>query len=97
MKAPAFWFLLSRVKTVLDFLRKFRNAVFRRANGWFEWVEMIRYRRMENSRNDWKGKARVRANELREQRKARALDRERIQALKVEIEGLREKLKKKSH
>lgn len=82
---------------MLDFLAKFRNAVFRRANGWFEWVEMIRYRRMENSRNDWKDKARIRANELREQRKARALDRERIQALKVENEHLLEKLKKKSH
>ncbi len=82
---------------MLDFLGKFRNAIFRRAKGWLEWVEMIRYRRMENSRNDWKDKARIRANELREQRKARVLDRERIQALKLENERLLEKLKKKSH
>lgn len=78
-------------------MNEIRNAIFRRTNGWFEWVKMIRYRRMESSRNDWKDKARVRADELREQRKARARDRERIQALKVENERLLEALKKKSH
>ena len=85
------------MKTVLAFLNRIRNAIFRRANGWLEWVKMIRYRRMEYSRNDWKDKARVRADELREQRKARARDRERIQALKVENQRLLEELKKKSH
>ena len=82
------------MKLVVDFWVKIRNSIVRRAKGWLEWVEMIRYRRMENSRDDWKDKARLRADELREQRKSLARDQEKIQALKAENKRLLDELKK---
>lgn len=57
---------------------------------------MKKLRRMENSRDDWKEKARIRADELRENRKARRADRERIQTQAEEIRRLKADLKKKT-
>lgn len=51
---------------------------------------------MEISRDDWKEKARIRADELRENRKTRRADRKRIQAQSEEIRRLKTELKKKS-
>lgn len=58
---------------------------------------MTRLRRMEISRDDWKEKARVRADELREARKSRRRDREQVQALKDENRRLKKQIEKKAN
>lgn len=57
---------------------------------------MRKERRMEHSRDDWKEKARVRADELREMRKARRRDRELLAQMKEEIRLLKTEDEKKS-
>lgn len=57
---------------------------------------MKRFKRMEKSRNDWREKARMRADELRENRKTKIKDREKNKLLSEENKLLREKLKKKN-
>jgi hypothetical protein len=76
-------------------IQKFRNAFIIKKTQWLEWLEMKKFRRMEASRNDWKNKARIRATEIRETRKARAIEREKINLLQVEIRQLKLELKKK--
>jgi hypothetical protein len=49
---------------------------------------------MEISRDDWKEKARVRADEIRDHRKARRRDREQVQFLKDEIRRIKKEKKR---
>lgn len=60
-----------------------------------EWLEMRKVRRLEASRNAWKNKARIRATEIRETRKARAVEKEKITLLQSKIRELEVELKKK--
>jgi hypothetical protein len=84
------------MQKVVDLWIKIRNDVALIIYGWLEWLRMKRLRRMEVSRDDWKEKARVRADEIRDFRKARRADRERIQKLADEIRRLDAELKKKN-
>jgi hypothetical protein len=61
---------------------------------WVEWARMTQLRRMEISRDDWKEKARVRADEIRDHRKARRRDREQVQFLKDEIRRIKKEKKR---
>lgn len=58
---------------------------------------MLQERRLEISRDQWKQKAVLRANELREARKDKRRDRERNQRLKDEVRRLSKELKKKTN
>jgi hypothetical protein len=84
------------MQKVLDLLSKFRKTVAHKINEWLEWLQMMKLRRVEISRDDWKEKARIRADELRENRKTRRADRVRIQSQSEEIRRLKAELKKKS-
>ena len=53
---------------------------------------MLQERRLEISRDKWKEKAVLRANELREFRKDKRREREYIQRLKDEVRRLKKKL-----
>jgi hypothetical protein len=53
------------------------------------WIEMQRERWMEASRDSWKKKAVQNATALREQRKALGRSRQRIEALRAEVEALK--------
>ena len=53
---------------------------------------MLQERRLEISRDKWKEKAVLRANELRESRKDKRREREYIQRLKDEVRRLKKKL-----
>jgi hypothetical protein len=79
----------------LDFGNKVRKAILLKTNGWVEWIRMTQLRRMEVSRDDWKEKARIRADELREARKARRRDREQVKFLRDETRRLKKALEKK--
>lgn len=57
---------------------------------------MLQERRLEISRDKWKGKAVLRGDELRESRKDRRRERERTQDLKDEVRRLSKELKKKT-
>lgn len=81
----------------VDLYLKFRKTVTLKINGWLEWLEMNKIRRLENSRDDWKEKARIRGEELREQRRARNVDREYIRLQRDEIRKMKAQLKKKSN
>ncbi len=80
----------------LAIIQKIINAFITKKTQWSEWLEMRKFRRMEASRNDWKNKARTRATEIRETRKARIIDREIIMSQRSEISQLKLELKKKS-
>lgn len=56
---------------------------------------MNKVQRIERSRDSWKEKARIRADEIREYRKTRIMERARIKQLKDEVRRLDVKLKKK--
>ena len=83
------------MRKFLDFGKKIRKTILRKTNGWVEWAAMTKERRIEISRDDWKEKARIRADELRDSRKARRRDREQIQSLKDENRRLKKQIKKK--
>ena len=57
---------------------------------------MLRERRMEISRDTWKKKARVRADELRDMRKARRRDRDLVKQLREENILLKDEAEKHS-
>lgn len=73
-----------------------KQTLTHKINGWLKWWQMNKERRMELSRDSWKEKARIRADEIRDFRKARRADRERIQTLATENKQLKEDLKKKT-
>ena len=84
------------MQKILDLLVKIRNTAVLKINDWLENLRMKKFRRMESSRNDWKDKARERATELREMRKAKRTDKHRIQVLSSEVQQLKSELKKKN-
>lgn len=84
------------MKKLVDLLIQIRNTVALKINDWLESLRMKKFRRMESSRNDWKDKARIRADEIREYRKSRIADRERIEKLVEEVRQLKAELKKKN-
>jgi hypothetical protein len=84
------------MQKLVDLLIKIRNTVALKINDWLESLRMKKFRRMESSRNDWKEKARIRADEIREYRKSRRADRERIAKLADEVRQLKAALKKKN-
>ena len=84
------------MKILLDLINKLRKAVVLKINDWLEYLRMKKFKRMEASRNEWKEKARTRAEEIREFRKSRRADSERNQKLSAEIRRLKEELKKKT-
>jgi hypothetical protein len=84
------------MKILMAIIQKIRNAFITKKTQWLEWFEMKKFRRMEASRNEWKDKARERATEIRETRKARIIERERINSLLLENRQLKLELKKKS-
>jgi len=83
------------MRKAVDFVNKIRKTLLLGINRGVEWVRMAQLRRLEASRDDWKVKARLRADELRELRKARRRDRKQLEALKGEKQLLREELEKK--
>jgi hypothetical protein len=83
------------MQKVLDLNENFRKTVALKINEWLECLRMKKFKRMEASRDDWKDKARIRADELRENRKVHKADRERIQSLLEENRKLKADLKKK--
>ena len=85
------------MRKLLDLGERIRKTILLKTNGWVEWASMTRLRRMEISRDDWKEKARVRADELREARKSRRRDREQVQALKDENRRLKKQIEKKAN
>jgi len=84
------------MKKAVDFINKIRKTLLLGISRGVEWVRMAQLRRMEASRDGWKDKARIRADELRELRKARRRDRKRLETLKAEKQLLNEELEKKS-
>lgn len=84
------------MKKILDLLINIRNTVALKINDWLENLRMKKFIRMESSRNEWKIKARERADEIREFRKSRRADRERIEKLAEEVQQLKTELKKKN-
>jgi uncharacterized protein involved in exopolysaccharide biosynthesis len=84
------------MKKLVDLLIQIRNTVALKINDWLESLRMKKFKRMESSRNDWKEKARIRADEIREYRKSRRADRKRIENLADEVRQLKAELKKKN-
>jgi hypothetical protein len=85
------------MQKLVDLYLKFRKTVALKFNEWMEWLEMKKIRRLENSRDDWKEKARIRGEELREQRRARNVDRVQIKLQRDEIRRMKVQLKKKTN
>jgi hypothetical protein len=84
------------MKKIVDLFIKIRKTVALKINDWLECLRMKKFRRMESSRNDWKEKARIRADVIRDFRKSRRADRERIEKLVEENRQLKVELKKKN-
>ena len=83
------------MKKVLDVCSYIRKTLALKAKGWLEWLRMNREQRIEKSRDAWKEKARIRADEIRENRKARIIERAKNKELKDEVRRLKVELKKK--
>jgi len=84
------------IKTFMAILTKIMNYFVSIKNQLTKWLEMKQMRRLEIGREKWKKKATLRAEEIREARKAKIRYKERIRVLKFENEQLKEELKKKS-
>ena len=76
-------------------IQKFKEYFILKKTQWLEWLEMKKERRMEASRDNWKKKACTRATTIRETRKARVIERARINFLLSENKKLKQELKKK--
>lgn len=88
-------YFVSLMRDLLDF-KKIWNGILLRFKKWVGLLQMTKLRRIEISRDVWREKARARADELREGRKVRRRDREKILSLRDEVNRLRDELKKKS-
>lgn len=82
------------MKTILYFLNLIINNFSQKINGLIKWYEMKKEIRLENSRDEWRMKAVLRATELREARKLRAVHKEKIRIMSLEIQRLQDELKK---
>jgi hypothetical protein len=82
------------MKKILYIYNLIINNFGLKINGLIEWYEMKKEKRLESSRDEWKAKAVLRANELREAKKLRAVHKEKILLLSSEIQELQEQLKK---
>jgi hypothetical protein len=85
------------MKNILYILNLIINNFGLKINGLIEWYEMKKEKRLESSRDEWKAKAVLRANELREARKLREIHKEKIRLLtseNQELQELQEQLKK---
>ena len=79
----------------MDIIKRIKESLVLKKNQCLEWFEMKKERRMEISRNNWKNKANTRATTIRETRKARVIERARINSLLNENKELKQELKKK--
>jgi len=82
------------MKKILYSLNLIINNFGLKINGLIRWYEMRKEIRLENSRDEWRIKAVLRATELREAKKLRAVHKEKIHLLTLEIQRLQDELKK---
>ena len=82
------------MKKILYFLNLIINNFRLKINGLIKRYEMKKEIRLENSRDEWKIKAVVRATELRESKKLKVVHKEKIRLQALEIQRLQEELKK---
>lgn len=77
---------------ILAIFTFFRNYLAHKLKASKDWYELMQEKRMERSRDNWKVKAVDRATLLREARKAKAIDIEKIRLLREDIKLLASEL-----